>query len=64
MAACVGLTAIAQICVILFEGAFLIRLDWNEAGAIINRRANMDKRETLLEPELGASMTEVRPREI
>jgi len=46
MAACVGTTSLAQ-SIGLFIGFFwLWRLDWFEAGAVINRRANMDRRDS------------------
>lgn len=47
MVACVGLTTIAQAVIFCISAVFLWRLNWHEAGTIINRRANMDKRETV-----------------
>eukprot|EP00928_Gymnodinium_smaydae_P029431 TRINITY_DN22170_c0_g1_i1.p1 TRINITY_DN22170_c0_g1~~TRINITY_DN22170_c0_g1_i1.p1 ORF type:complete len:520 (+),score=59.05 TRINITY_DN22170_c0_g1_i1:45-1562(+) len=47
MDACVGLTSIAQISSLVVCVAFLCRLDWREAGTVIHRRANMDKRESI-----------------
>merc|ERR1712048_873963 len=49
MGFCVGTSTIAQTVMAIFNFIYLYRLDWQEAGRIINRRANTDRQRP--EPE-------------
>eukprot|EP00930_Biecheleria_cincta_P079024 TRINITY_DN6668_c0_g1_i2.p1 TRINITY_DN6668_c0_g1~~TRINITY_DN6668_c0_g1_i2.p1 ORF type:complete len:523 (+),score=56.01 TRINITY_DN6668_c0_g1_i2:32-1570(+) len=44
LGACVGCTSMAQLVQFLFNAVYLCRLDWHQAGMIINQRANADRR--------------------
>ena len=45
LAAVVGATSLAQLLLAMCNFIYIRRLDWHQAGLIINRRANRDKRE-------------------
>merc|ERR1712217_837514 len=51
MVACVGATSIAQFSLAVWFLCYLSKMDWQEAGAIINRRANNDKEEERLQQQ-------------
>jgi len=55
---CVSLATIAQFVMIIWNSINLYRLDWQEAGAIVNRRANTDRQRRSVTSRVSHAKTE------